>query len=75
MKKYTLQTVTETGELVKESTLELTEGSILILQPKIEIAIDTLMMAHEIVSDALREGRDVLTIPEFIELKVLEVKE
>lgn len=75
MKKYTLQTITDIGELVKESILELNEGSILIVQPKIQIAMGTLKIIHETMANALQDGRDVLTIPEFIELKVLEVKE
>lgn len=75
MKKYTLQTVADTGEVVKESTLELNEGSILIVRPKIEISPETLGYIHEMVLSYLQDGRNLLTIPDFIELKILEVKE
>lgn len=75
MKKYTLQTVTDTGELVKESTLELSEGSVLIAQPKSQISIATLEIVHELILNALQDERGLLTIPDFVELKVLDIKE
>lgn len=75
MKKYILQTVADTGELVKENTLELNEGSVLIIQPKTWIGTETLGYIHETILNALQDERNLLTIPEFIELKVLEIKE
>lgn len=75
MKKYVLQTVTDAGELVKESSLELNEGSVLIVQPKTDLDIKTLGVLHEMMLDALQDERYLLTIPEFIELKVLDIKE
>lgn len=75
MKKYILQTVTDTGELVDESALELSEGSILIVRPKVELSPETLGFIHEMVLGYLQDERGLLTIPDFVELKVLDIKE
>lgn len=75
MKKYTLQTVTDTGELVKESALEFKKGSVLIVQPKTETNVEVLGMIHEWIVNDLQDEKNVITIPEFIELKVLDIKE
>ena len=76
MHKYTLRTVSDTGELIKENKLELKEGSILIMQVDTQkIKFDRAISLHKIVEEALKNGKGVLTIPDFVKLKVLEMAE
>lgn len=73
MKDLKLQTVNAKGEVFEESSIKVNEGSILIQQLPEGISYETAEKAHNVLSDAVKNGGNVLTLPYGFQLKTLEI--
>lgn len=72
---YTLQTVKEDGEVVRESQLELFNSDTLIVMVKGEATREDGLAIHEAIAGALSRGTKILTLPENkVSLQVLSQK-
>jgi hypothetical protein len=72
---FVLKTVNEDGEVIKESTIEVNKGSILIQRVPSNLPLSTMANMHRLVSDALSNGSKIITIPDVVTLSVLEIKD
>jgi hypothetical protein len=73
MRTFTLRTVNENNEVIKETNLTISENSILIHKVPINMRSDNVKLLHDHIVDALREGMDVITIPDVCKFEVLEI--
>lgn len=70
-----MQTINYDGTVIKESKLELKEGSILISKATKNLKISELAEVHEYLSKVLKEdGMNLITLPYGVDLQVLEIK-
>lgn len=75
MKKYQLQSISENGEVVRESEMELDSSSILILQYNKPVSVESVEEIHTHVEEKLksRKKNKVLSLPHGIEVKIIEI--
>lgn len=75
MKNITLQTVTENGNLIEESQLQISEGDKLIVIVPEDATESQCVNLHRIVKETLEGDKlKVLTIPNGVKLQVLSIK-
>lgn len=74
VKQYVLKTVNQKDDVIDESTLTLKEGSMLIVKVPDTYTYEKAKGVHDLVSAALTDERELMTIYEGIQLQVLEVK-
>jgi len=72
--EYTIQTLTNSGELIQETKLELTPNSILIQKVPESMTLESAYKSHEVIVNGLKNKCSVLTLLQGIELQVLEIK-
>lgn len=74
MSKHTLYTIAHDGQLVNETTLELKEGSILILKLPPNISCQEAELCHNKFVEAINCEPKVITLTSGFELQVLKIK-
>ena len=74
MKIITLRTVDKDGNIVKESSLHLKEGSILVMRPPEEMGSSDIGKLHECMSKALEADMPFITVNPRIKFQILEVQ-
>lgn len=74
MKNYTLQIVTESGEIITESKLKLKPNSKIILTLPKNITKKSAHIIHDQIKNALEGESKLIALIEGIELKVLEIE-
>ena len=75
MKTYKLQTVDNEGNIMNESELLLKKNSILIQKVNEPfITFKEMEYIHEQMKDSLNKDNNVITIPSFIELQILNIQ-
>jgi len=74
MKNIILRTVNG-NEIINESNITLREGSILIQKVPDFISVETMQKFHNNIQESLNNNVNLITIPQGIELQILEVAE
>lgn len=74
MVRYTLRTLNHRNEIVDESSLEIEEGSILVLQLPDSFNEELAYEAHHALLQGLNKGSKLITLFSGMKLKVLNIK-
>ena len=75
MSRFILQTINEDGQIIKESNLDINNGSILIQKIPLYFTSEEVKFIHDQMEYSLNNNIGLITVLEDIELQVLDIKD